>query len=180
MPSPSDYSSNTPVVNSWQESNKTLQEHDFSSNAPQQPVNAYQYAGTAYGNTSSPQPTHTPAPAAAPISTTPAKLETTNSPAIGNDGDLPSKIRLILRIVLFVFAVGHLGFAAGASPFSGVDVPFDSKACFYFLFAVVSCIIPAQHTMGHLIKANTIGHYVHYLLWVSHRLLSFQKVRQST
>ncbi|CEP14996.1 hypothetical protein [Parasitella parasitica] len=156
MPSPSDYPSNTPVINSWQESNKTLQEHDFNSNSPQPPVNAYQYTGTAYGNSSSPQPTHTPAPVSTPATataTTPAKLESTGSPTV-DEGNLPSKIRLILRIVLFVFAVGHLGFAAGASPHSGVDVPFDSKACFYFLFAVaiMSIIYSGYHIIFYFFR----------------------------
>lgn len=121
MPSPSDYSNNTPVVNAWQESNKTLDEQDLHRNSPQPPMNAYQYTGTAYGNTSSPASAYSPQPAHT-IPATNTKIESpmtvTDSPTTVNRGDLPSKIRLILRIVLFISAVGHLGFAAGASPVS--------------------------------------------------------------
>lgn len=120
MPSPSDYANNTPVVNAWQESNKTLDEQAFGRNSPQQPANAYQYTGTAYGNPSSPATAYSPQPAAAAATTT--KIETpmsvADSPTTANRGDLPSKIRLLLRVVLFIAAVGHLGFAAGASPVS--------------------------------------------------------------
>ncbi|KAL9550692.1 hypothetical protein PS6_005403 [Mucor atramentarius] len=120
MPSPSDYSNNTPVVNAWQESNKTLDEQDFGRNSPQQPVNAYQYAGTAYGNTSTPATAYSPQPAHNTTAANATKIESpmtvTDSPTAVNRGDLPSKIRLLLRVVLFISAVGHLGFAAGASP----------------------------------------------------------------
>lgn len=122
MPSPSDYSNNTPVVNAWQESNKTLDEQDFGRNSPQQPVNAYQYAGTAYGNTSTPATAYSPQPTHNTTAANAAKIESpmtvTDSPTAVNRGDLPSKIRLLLRVVLFISAVGHLGFAAGASPVS--------------------------------------------------------------
>lgn len=122
MPSPSDYANNTPVVNAWQESNKTLDEQEFGRNSPQQPVNAYQYTGTAYGNTSTPATAYSPQPVHNNAANTTSKIETpmtvTDSPATVNRADLPSKIRLLLRVVLFISAVGHLGFAAGASPVS--------------------------------------------------------------
>ncbi|KAI8968379.1 hypothetical protein BDF20DRAFT_828270 [Mycotypha africana] len=174
MPSPSDYhSTNAPANftdNAWQqsaqESNKTLAEDDivdhgrnaWSTNSPQpQTINAYQYSGTAYGNT--PTMAHTNAYSNQPAARMDAdhpddannKLETSNDAskkkkkkdndfldnAMKKDGSLPSKIRLLLRFILLVAAVGHLGFAAGASPFSGMSVPFNSSACFYFLVAVV-------------------------------------------
>ncbi|KAI7883794.1 hypothetical protein K492DRAFT_125860 [Lichtheimia hyalospora FSU 10163] len=50
----------------------------------------------------------------------------------------PSAKRLGIRVAQLVAAIGHLGFAAGASPFSNHDVPFSDKSCFYFLWAVVS------------------------------------------
>lgn len=123
MPSPSDYANNTPVVNAWQESNKTLDEQEFGRNSPQQPVNAYQYTGTAYGNTSTPATAYSPQPVHSQAAHNTTKIETpmtvTDSPATPvNRADLPSKIRLLLRVVLFISAVGHLGFAAGASPVS--------------------------------------------------------------
>lgn len=122
MPSPSDYASHTPVVNAWQESNKTLDEQEFGRHSPQQPANAYQYTGTAYGNPSTPATAYSPQPNAAAAAAATTKIETPmtvdDSPATANRADLPSKIRLLLRVVLFISAVGHLGFAAGASPVS--------------------------------------------------------------
>ncbi|KAF1800351.1 hypothetical protein FB192DRAFT_1380282 [Mucor lusitanicus] len=158
MPSPSDYANNTPVVNAWQESNKTLDEQEFGRNSPQQPVNAYQYTGTAYGNTSTPATAYSPQPVHNNAANTTSKIETpmtvTDSPATVNRADLPSKIRLLLRVVLFISAVGHLGFAAGASPFSGEGVPFDSSACFYFLFAVaiMSIIYSGYHIIFYFFR----------------------------
>lgn len=123
MPSPSDYNDPTPVVNAWQESNKTLDEDDRNawSPSPQPAANAYQYTGTAYGNSPtvsnaySPQ-TANPEPTASQKIETPMSVadDTTTNKKVG----LPSKIRIILRLVLFIAAVGHLGFAAGASPVS--------------------------------------------------------------
>ncbi|KAI8886718.1 hypothetical protein K501DRAFT_177014 [Backusella circina FSU 941] len=134
MPSPSDYQK--PTVNAWQESNKTL---DEGSPSPQ-PQNAYQYSGTAYGNAASPTNAYSPQPAPTPMNVSDdnnkKKNETIETDSISNNSR-PSRIRLLMRIILFVFAVGHLGFAAGASPYSGEGVPFDTAACFYFLFAVV-------------------------------------------
>lgn len=118
MPSPSAYHQNA-----WSsESNKTLEE----ANRSPSPANAYQYSGTPYGNTTlsstnaySPQMTnsnvennnneHKPHKIEAPMSIADSPMET-------DAASLPSKIRLGLRMILFIAAVGHLGFAAGASP----------------------------------------------------------------
>jgi hypothetical protein len=130
MPSPSDYHNQTPVVNAWQESNKVLDESDRNawSPSPQPPTNAYQYTGTAYGNSPSisnaysPQPTNLEANNT--TNTTSHKIETPMSVV----DDTPtkntkaSKIRIILRLILFIAAVGHLGFAAGASPVSHICI----------------------------------------------------------
>ncbi|OBZ90727.1 hypothetical protein A0J61_01220 [Choanephora cucurbitarum] len=125
MPSPSDYSS---PVNAWQESNKTLDEPDrnaWSSSPAPQPANAYQYSGTAYGNTSNTGNAYSSAvnnndnnqTEAAPAS---QKIETqmsvNDTAHVAPPSGRPSKIRVLLRVILFIAAVGHLGFAAGASP----------------------------------------------------------------
>ncbi|KAI9350392.1 hypothetical protein BD770DRAFT_326659 [Pilaira anomala] len=148
MPSPSQYHQ-PPVTNAWQESNKTLEEdrNAWSSPSPQpaavqQQQSAYQYTGTAYGNTNTSGSAYSPNP---PAIDTASKIEApmtvSDNEAIYNNHHGTSKfttIRFFIRIALFVAAVGHLGFAAGASPFSGDEVPFENKACFYYLFAVVS------------------------------------------
>ncbi|KAI8365706.1 hypothetical protein BD560DRAFT_455155 [Blakeslea trispora] len=141
MPSPSDYSS---PANAWQESNKTLDEPDrnaWSGASPTpQPANAYQYSGTAYGNTSNGANAYSSAVNDQPEAPTSQKVETqmsVNDTAHVAPAGRPSKIRVLLRAILFIAAVGHLGFAAGASPYSKQPVPLDNTACFYFLFAVV-------------------------------------------
>ncbi|CAO3665006.1 unnamed protein product [Rhizopus stolonifer] len=133
MPSPSAYQS-PPPANAWQqqqESTKTLDEPTYNTNA-------YQYTGTPYGNSPtvasaySPQPVHTENTTSNDINVPSTKPESI-SPAVRTK---PSKLRVLFRFILFIFAVGYLGFAAGASPFSGESIPFDSKICFYYLFAV--------------------------------------------
>jgi hypothetical protein len=124
MPSPSDYNhTNQPVVNAWQESNKTLDEGNRNawSPSPQPPANAYQYTGTAYGN--SPTISNAYSPQTADVEpNTSHKIETPMSvvddTTTNKRAGLPSKIRILLRLVLFIAAIGHLGFAAGASPVS--------------------------------------------------------------
>lgn len=109
MPSPSDY-------NAWQESNKTLEEPSAS---PTQ--NAYQYSGTPYGNTNTTSNAYSPQVAHQTVNQ-PHKIEAPMTVAEEEQApvvvkrDIPSKIRWVLRIVLLVAAIGHLGFAAGASP----------------------------------------------------------------
>ncbi|KAI8078939.1 uncharacterized protein B0P05DRAFT_541764 [Gilbertella persicaria] len=163
MPSPSDYTSPAPVVNAWQESNKTLDENErnaWSSSpapAPAQPANAYQYAGTPYGNTSNVENAYSPAvshpePASQKIETQMSINDNASVSPVSTGR--PSRIRVLLRIILFIAAVGHLGFAAGASPYSGQPVPFDSSACFYFLFAVaiLSIIYSGYHVVLYLVR----------------------------
>jgi hypothetical protein len=130
MPSPSDYNhTTTTTTNAWQESNKTLDEDRNAWSPSPQPQNAYQYSGTPYGNTANTENAYSPQPASATLNTNSNehsnKIE---SPMTVSDNDvtynshassLPSKIRLLIRTVLFVFGIGHLGFAAGASPVSG-------------------------------------------------------------
>ncbi|KAG1497470.1 hypothetical protein G6F46_000707 [Rhizopus delemar] len=138
---------------SWQqqESNKVLQEPAYNN------TNVYQYPNTPYGSSSptvtasaySPQPTHTE------NNTTfnndyNTKPESVATPA----KTTPSKLRVLFRIILFIFSVGHLGFAAGASPYSGKPIPFDSSTCFYFLFAVavMSIIYSGFHVFLYLFR----------------------------
>ncbi|KAI8388604.1 uncharacterized protein BYT42DRAFT_492176 [Radiomyces spectabilis] len=122
----------------WRESNKTQAEHP----RPLANQDAYQYTGTRYGNqdfaaTSNAfstqhqdtAPTHTQ-PTSQPVDTASVHTDTRRT-------GRPSRLRLLLRTILFVASVGHLGFAAGASPYSNQPVPFDNRSCFYYLFAVV-------------------------------------------
>ncbi|KAG1458733.1 hypothetical protein G6F56_006326 [Rhizopus delemar] len=118
------YEEHSPNV--WTESNKTEQQD------PVQPSqNAYQYSGTPYGN---PPPQNTGAYSHAPVST-PQKQ--TNRPEYeSTEFRAPTQWWFWLRFVTFLASIGHLGFAAGARPFSNQNVPFSSSACFYYLFAV--------------------------------------------
>ncbi|KAI8071581.1 hypothetical protein BC940DRAFT_233987 [Gongronella butleri] len=158
MPSPTQYRQPPRV-----ESNKTEftpEVHDTNNN------NAYEFSGTRFGNQEnsvSNAYTATPtlsasSPAPPPVPTTPRPTNETNDD--NNTGGLPpawddrrmhpSKWRLLLRFIQFIASIGHLGFAAGASPYSGEPVPFDSAACFYYLFAVaILSIIWSCFQMSH-------------------------------
>lgn len=126
MPSPSDYHQPPPPVmnnNAWQESNKTLEEDRMSP----QPQNAYQYTGTQYGNTSATENAYSPHPVhnTAAVNEQSHKIETPMTVSdneatynTNNKAGLPSKLRLLIRFILLVAGIGHLGFAAGASPVS--------------------------------------------------------------
>lgn len=118
----------SPSQNTWD--SNTLSSHNN---------NAYQYTGTAYGNkdTTSTQNAYSPAIPPRPLTT---ENNTTNNnnknqeqpkkkwyqsktkdengvPIEWDDKRMhPSKLRLLLRFIQFISAVGHLGFAAGASP----------------------------------------------------------------
>lgn len=144
MPSPSDY--RPPISHhnnsAWSESNKTEYPagHDEPQNAWSQPddrsntatpTNAYQYAGTRFGNQDSdpgnayskvqvdgntaaaPSPTaagnNKPKPNA-------AEVEGALPPVWDKSRMNPSKLRLAFRFLQLIASVGHLGFAAGASP----------------------------------------------------------------
>ena len=110
--------------NAWAgESNKTEYANNNAWSAPSQnavqPQDAYQYTGTAYGNQSQ--------QAGSAYSTTPAHLHVMNKPdneSVGPDawdGEVyhtPNKWRFVLRFVLLLASIGHLGFAAGARPVS--------------------------------------------------------------
>ncbi|KAI9275036.1 hypothetical protein EDC94DRAFT_509120 [Helicostylum pulchrum] len=150
MPSPSDYhqTSIPTSTNAWQESNKTLEEDRNAWSPSPQPQSAYQYTGTAYGNTASTANAYSPTTTNNnPVSPTLENTSKIEAPMTVSDNEATynskpsgkfSKIRFFIRLGLVVAGIGHLGFAAGASPATGEDVPFDSKACFYYLFAVVS------------------------------------------
>lgn len=128
MPSPSNYHQ-PPVAathqNAWQESNKTLDEDRSAYSPSPQPQNAYQYTGTQYGNTSTTANAYSPQPASATLNEHNHKIE---APMTVSDNEatynttskagLPSKIRFLIRVILFIAGIGHLGFAAGASPVS--------------------------------------------------------------
>ncbi|KAL0073936.1 hypothetical protein J3Q64DRAFT_1779793 [Phycomyces blakesleeanus] len=163
----------------WQESNKTESAYDSSwdgavtsSNksaahtpapAPAVVHDAYQYSGTPYGNqdfstTSNAYGNTDQAPSPQLTSTTPvpAKAESKAGvlpPKFGTDRN-PSKRRVLLRFLQFISAIGSVGFAAGASPFAGVDVPLSSAACLYFLYAVaiVSIIWSGFHLIYFLLR----------------------------
>lgn len=131
MPSPSDYHQPQPPVNAWQqqESNKTLDEPVYNN------TNAYQYSGTPYGNSPtvasaySPQPTHTEN-----INTTNNdnnKAESINIPSATRA--TPSKLRVLFRVILFIFAIGHLGFAAGASPVIFFSILHNTLLIIYYV-----------------------------------------------
>ncbi|KAI9275670.1 hypothetical protein BDA99DRAFT_496163 [Phascolomyces articulosus] len=177
MPSPSDYRAPTTTtttthtsntMNAWNESNKTEYPTSDSpyervgSASPNQ--DAYQFAGTRLGNQEFSDPSsayskvqissenNTPSPKPVPAGgkPRPSQNEIQESlPPVWDKSRLnPNKWRLLLRFLQLIAAIGHLGFAAGASPYSGQDVPFDSAACFYFLFAVA--ILTIIWTLFHL------------------------------
>ncbi|KAG2234288.1 hypothetical protein BDF21DRAFT_492290 [Thamnidium elegans] len=167
MPSPSNYhqTSLPTSTNAWQESNKTLDEDRNAWSPPPQPQSAYQYTGTAYGNTASTANAYSPTTPNNnnPVSPTLDNTSKIEAPMSVSDNEATynskptgkfSKIRFFIRIALVVAGIGHLGFAAGASPATGEDVPFDSSACFYYLFAVavLSIIYSAYHVGYYLFR----------------------------
>jgi len=113
-------------------------------------TDAYQYTGTPYAvpRPMSPGIVYPGTPIAFTDGTqgiAPAKMNQMSNPDFNNNNNVPrrspNKRRVILRLIMFLASVGHLGFAAGASPYSGDDVPFYTPACFYYLFAVASLSI---------------------------------------
>ncbi|KAI7884569.1 hypothetical protein K492DRAFT_158215 [Lichtheimia hyalospora FSU 10163] len=159
MPSPSDYRTNSTVQQtSWNESNKTeypttssAWDQDPPTSIPSTPQNAYQYSGTryasptlnntyesdnAYSKTEVTSQSTPPPPAGGKPRPNKNDAETALPPVWDEKRLNPSKLRLLLRFLQLIASIGHLGFAAGASPYSGDDVPFDNAACFYFLWAV--------------------------------------------
>ncbi|ORZ14599.1 hypothetical protein BCR42DRAFT_417264 [Absidia repens] len=136
MPSPSDYRQNDVNQQPRMESNKTEYVPSPSPSPASPGGNAYQFTGTRLGNQDNQFGNAYGSPSATPVNppATPPRRPATTTPndTTGNDGNKddalppvwddrrmnPSKLRLLLRFVLFVAAVGHLGFAAGASPVS--------------------------------------------------------------
>ncbi|KAG0165993.1 hypothetical protein DFQ28_007952 [Apophysomyces sp. BC1034] len=159
MPSPSDYRAHMwSESNKTEETNNTWDQQPITSPAPVASQDAYQYAGTRLGtqlpdagNAYSSLPSQTPS--ASPLPTAKPKPLTTEAqaalPPVWDDSRMnPSKLRLLLRFLQFLASVGHLGFAAGASPFSNHPVPLPNQACFYYLFAVA--ILSILWTAFHL------------------------------
>ncbi|KAI7907156.1 uncharacterized protein BX663DRAFT_495017 [Cokeromyces recurvatus] len=146
--------------NAWGEESNKIQDESSSWNSPTpQPMyppqspyathttppatnNAYQFSGTSYGNQPqtlgnaySPQSLHSSTPLPP---TKPAEQVASAGPEPWN-GEIyhtPNKWRFWFRFGILLTSIGHLGFAAGARPYSGEDVPFSSSSCFYYLFAV--------------------------------------------
>lgn len=122
MPSPSDYhQTSLPTTNAWQESNKTLDEDRNAWSPSPTPQNAYQYTGTAYGNTATgSENVYSPQPAVNQEHKIESPMAVSDNEATYNHPHTSfySKIRFYIRIALLIAAIGHLGFAAGASPVS--------------------------------------------------------------
>ncbi|CEP07816.1 hypothetical protein [Parasitella parasitica] len=102
---------------------------------------AYRYTGTPYGNQSlhannAGYPPNSPTLSNAKPSGTTASSSAGPDPWNGETYHTPNKWRFWFRFVILLASIGHLGFAAGARPYSGEDVPFYTSACFYYLFAV--------------------------------------------
>ncbi|KAI8886375.1 hypothetical protein K501DRAFT_309919 [Backusella circina FSU 941] len=133
-------------TNAW-ESNKTEYPANNGNNAwegpnsppiSQTPVqqsalvsqDAYRYTGTPYGN-QPPQVT---------TNLNQNEKEANNNLISATEPEreyhTPNKWRFWYRFLTLITSVGHLGFAAGAEPYSGQEVPFYTSACFYYLFAV--------------------------------------------
>lgn len=134
MPSPSDYKTTT----GWSESNKTEYPpngHDEPQNAWSQPdrvgsaspqQDAYQFSGTRLnenqdsfgGNAYSKVQVEesAPTPAGGKPRPTQAEVEDALPPKWDDRRLYPSKLRLLLRTLMLISSIGHLGFAAGASP----------------------------------------------------------------
>ncbi|KAI7848012.1 hypothetical protein BDC45DRAFT_610651 [Circinella umbellata] len=172
MPSPSDYraptATTTTTTSAWTESNKTEYPENayerVDSASPSQ--DAYQFAGTRLGGVqdtdtggayskvqvdSNTSPSSSPAPVPAGGKARPnntGDVQEALPPVWDKSRMNPNKWRLLLRFLQLIGSIGSLGFAAGASPYSGSDVPFDSAACFYFLFGVA--ILTIIWTLFHL------------------------------
>ncbi|ORX56746.1 hypothetical protein DM01DRAFT_1234472 [Hesseltinella vesiculosa] len=141
MPSPSDYRHESNKIETTHnestkvEFNPQVHEQDTSTawEAPassrQTPdSNAYQFSGTRYGNVDHHSGN---AYSAAPVAATPPPLPETPRPSNKSNKDdnglppawddkrmHPSKWRALLRFIQLIASIGHLGFAAGASPVS--------------------------------------------------------------
>lgn len=133
MPSPSDYK-----AMGWNESNKIeypANGHDEQQNAWPQPdrigsvspqQDAYQFSGTrldenqnSFGNNAYSKvqvEESAPTPAGGKARPTQAEVEDALPPKWDDRRLYPSKLRLLLRILMLVSSIGSLGFAAGASP----------------------------------------------------------------
>ncbi|CAO3674505.1 unnamed protein product [Rhizopus microsporus] len=140
--------------NAWTESNKT----EYDSVPPQNvtPHNAYQYSGTPYGN----QPQNTGgAYSNIPAETIPTEPNKANnestSPPTNEKHRSSNQGRFWLSLITLLASIGHLGFAAGARPYSNQDVPFSTSACFYYLWAVaiLSIVYSLFHTLLYFYRA---------------------------
>ena len=165
MPSPSDYRANSTVQQtSWNESNKTeypttssAWDQDPPTSIPSTPQNAYQYSGTryasptlnntyesdnAYSKTEVTSQATPPPPAGGKPRPNKNDAETALPPVWDEKRLNPSKLRLLLRFLQLIASIGHLGFAAGASPVSYIyPIACSLTHCFY---------CSTQETMYHL------------------------------
>ncbi|KAK4520275.1 uncharacterized protein ATC70_008408 [Mucor velutinosus] len=123
---------------------------------------AYRYTGTPYGNQTlqaggaAGYPQNSPTPSnAKPSATTVSSAEP--DPWNGETYHTPNKWRFWFRFGILLTSIGHLGFAAGARPYSGEDVPFYTPACFYYLFAVaiLSIIYSIYHVLFYCYRRMT-------------------------
>lgn len=147
MPSPNTTNtgfSNSGYYNAWGQEEEIPQKTQYEthhhypppSSPLQQQSSPYQYTGTPHGNhdtshlspysksTPSPQPAHLTSPTPTNASTVKqnnssrfARNRVHEEGAIKTSGR-PNKWRVLLRFIMFLCSVGHLGFAAGARPVS--------------------------------------------------------------
>lgn len=148
MPSPTLYQPNV-NVSSYRESNKVLAEEGHTT---PEPVNAYQYSGTSYGQ----QGHHLTDVAASPPPPPEKVAADPEAPVVFTEETRhkPSRLRVLFRLLLMIFAVGYLGFSAGATPYSKQPIPFDNKATFYVLYAIagISFAYSAYHVILYLFR----------------------------
>ncbi|KAI9321050.1 hypothetical protein BX666DRAFT_1267160 [Dichotomocladium elegans] len=127
MPSPSNYRTESNKTE-YPSENDNAWDHTATSVAA--PANAYQYSGTRFnanenssfsGSNNAYTKTeissaNTPEPAGGKPRPPQEQVEAALPPKWDDARMNPSKLRLLLRTLQLVAAIGHLGFAAGASP----------------------------------------------------------------
>jgi hypothetical protein len=108
-------------MNAWDSTPQTSQSPYMNSNSVnQQPMSptqdAYKYSGTPYGNQNIQGNAYSATPAQQPDR--PITQSAGPEPWKGEVYHKPTKWRLLLRFILLLASIGHLGFAAGARPVS--------------------------------------------------------------
>lgn len=186
MPSPSDYRANSTVQQTtWNESNKTeypttssAWDQDPPSSIPSTPQNAYQYSGTRYASPAldktyegdnayskvemTTQATPPPPAGGKPRPNNKNDAETALPPVWDEKRMNPSKLRLLLRFLQLIASIGHLGFAAGASPVS----------CIYQCTWLIDSFI--YHSIQEKMFPLTMQHvFISYGQWYALKLYLF-------